>query len=91
MAEEGVERGDFERDSEAYDEMVARVRATWQSRRDFAHTVDRCLWTSDAGFEVFYGVSDNDRRWFDIDHARDVIGYDPRDNGEEWDARPADR
>jgi hypothetical protein len=71
--------------------MVARVRATWQSRRDFAHTVDRCLWTSDAGFEVFYGVSDNDRRWFDIDHARDVIGYDPRDNGEEWDARPADR
>jgi hypothetical protein len=53
--------------------------------------VDRCLWTSDAGFEVFYGVSDNDRRWFDIDHARDVIGYDPRDNGEEWDARPADR
>jgi len=33
--------------------MVARVRATWQSRRDFAHMVDRCLWTSDAGFEVF--------------------------------------
>lgn len=89
MAEEGVERGDWERDSEAYDEMVARVRATWQSRRDFAHMIDRCVRTEHAGFEVFYGVSDNDRRWLDIEHARSTIGYDPQDNGEEWEENPA--
>jgi len=41
-----------------------------------------------VGFGVFNGVSDNDRRWFSIDHARERIGYDPRDNGEEWDAPP---
>lgn len=88
MAEEGVDRGEWERGSEAYEEMVARVKATWQSRRDFAHMIDCCLATEGAGFDVFYGVSDNDRRWFDIEHAREVIGYEPRDNGEEWDARP---
>lgn len=90
MAEEGVERGEWDRGSEAYAEMAARVKATWQSRRDFAHMIDRCLQTEHAGFDVFYGVSDNDRRWFDISHARDAIGYDPRDNGEEWDAPPED-
>jgi NAD+ dependent glucose-6-phosphate dehydrogenase len=31
---------------------------------------------------VLYGVSDNDRRWLDIEQPRDVVGYEPRDNGE---------
>ena len=89
MAEEGVDRGDWERGSEAYEEMAARVKATWQSRRDVAHMVDRCLRTSGAGFEILYGVSDNDRRWFDLSRAREVIGYDPQDDGEEWDGPPS--
>jgi hypothetical protein len=33
-------------------------------------------------------VSDNDRRWFDIDHASDTIGHNPLDNGEEGDGPP---
>jgi nucleoside-diphosphate-sugar epimerase len=89
-AEAGVDRGDFERDSEAYDEQVARLKGMWQSRRDHAHMVEQCLRDDSVSFDVFYGVSDNDRRWFDIDHARDVLGYEPHDNGEEWDAPPAD-
>ena len=87
-AERGVERGDWDRGSEGYDEQVARLKGMWHSRRDLAQMVERCLETEDLGFDVFYGVSDNDRRWFDIDHARDRIGYDPQDNGEEWDAPP---
>jgi len=59
-----------------------RLRAIWQSRRDFAHQVDCCLQDESVAFEVFYGVSDNDRRWFDLEHARATIGYRPRDNGE---------
>ena len=87
-AEQGVEEGRWERGSDEYERQVARMKAMWQSRRDFAHMVERCLETTDPDFEVLYGVSDNDRRWFDIDHARETIGYDPQDNGEEWDAPP---
>jgi nucleoside-diphosphate-sugar epimerase len=87
-AESGVEDGEYERGSEAYERTVARMKAMWHSRRDFAHEVDCCLRDESVEFDVFYGVSDNDRRWFDIEHAREVIGYDPRDNGEEWDAPP---
>jgi len=60
-----------------------RLRAIWQSRRDFAHQVDCCLQDESVTFGVFYGVSDNDRRWFDLEHARATIGYRPQDNGEE--------
>ncbi|EJN60814.1 NAD-dependent epimerase/dehydratase family protein [Halogranum rubrum] len=87
-AEHGVDDGEWERGSDQYDEMVARMKAMWQSRRDLAHQVDCCLQDEDVEFGVFNGVSDNDRRWFDIENAREVIGYDPQDNGEEWDAPP---
>jgi nucleoside-diphosphate-sugar epimerase len=60
-----------------------RLRAIWQSRRDFAHQIDCCLQDDSVTFDVFYGVSDNDGRWFDLEHARATIGYYPQDNGEE--------
>lgn len=88
-AEAGVERGDFERGSDAYAEQVARLKALWQSRRDCADLVERCLRDETVDYGVFYGVSDNERRWLDIEHARETIGYDPRDDGEEWDGPPA--
>jgi len=87
-AEKGIEEGKWERGSEKYEEMVARLKATWFSRRDCAHMVDLMLRDEDVTFDVFSGVSDNDGRWFDIDHARRVLGYDPQDNGKEWDAPP---
>ena len=87
-AEAGVARGEFERGSDEYDQQVARLKAMWQSRRDLAHMVERCLQDETVDFDVFYGVSDNDRRWFDINHAREVLRYQPQDNGEEWDAPP---
>lgn len=90
-AEHGVDDGDWERGSQEYEQKVARMKAMWQSRRDLAHQVDRCLQDDDVEFDVFYGVSDNDRRWFSIEYGRDVIGYDPQDNGEEWDAPPEGR
>jgi len=40
-------------------------------------------------FDIFYGVSDNDRGWMDIEYARDVLGYDPVDNGEAWTEPPS--
>ena len=64
------------------------MHATWQSRRDIANLVDCCLRDDTVAFDVFYGVSDNAASWFDIDHARQVVGYDPRDSADEWEAPP---
>ena len=88
-AERGVDRGDWERGSPEYDEQVARMKGLWQSRRDLAHLVDRCLRDESVEWDHFYGVSANARRWLDdLDHARETVGYDPRDDGEEWDGPP---
>ena len=87
-AEANVADGEYARESPEYARDVARMEAMWQSRRDFAHMVDCCLQDDDVEYDVFYGVSDNERRWFDIDHARDVLGYTPRDAAEGWDAPP---
>lgn len=87
-AELGVADGLFERGSAEYEREVARMKATWQSRRDFAQQVDCCLQDSDTEYGIFSGVSDNQRRWFGLDHARSQLGYEPQDDGEEWDAPP---
>lgn len=88
-AERGVDDGEWERGSDEYEEQVARMKGLWQSRRDLAHLVDCCLQDDSVEWDHFYGVSANDRRWLDdLDRARKVIGYDPRDNGEEWDGPP---
>jgi nucleoside-diphosphate-sugar epimerase len=79
---------DLDRDSEEYRRRVGRMKALWQSRRDCAHLVDCCLRDDTVDFDVFYGVSDNERRWFDIEHAREVLGYDPQDDAEEWTEPP---
>jgi NAD+ dependent glucose-6-phosphate dehydrogenase len=87
-AEASVEEGELERDSDAYERQVARMKATWQSRRDFAHQVDRCLRDDSVAFGIFSGVSDNLRRWYSIENARARLGYDPQDDAEEWDEPP---
>ncbi|WP_224270560.1 NAD-dependent epimerase/dehydratase family protein [Haloprofundus salinisoli] len=88
-AERGVEEGRWERGSDAYEEQIARLKGLWQSRRDLAQLVDCCLRDDTVEWDQFYGVSGNQRRWLDdLDHARETVGYDPQDDGEEWDAPP---
>jgi len=87
-AERAVENGDLERESDDYERRVARMKATWQSRRDFAHQIDRCLQDDTVDYAILSGVSDNDRRWYSIEHARATVGYSPRDNAEEWSGPP---
>jgi len=70
--------------TEAYERQVARMKAMWHSRRDFAHQIECCLRDESVTFDVFYGISDNRTRWFDLEHARSVVGYDPQDDGAEW-------
>lgn len=56
-----------------------RTRATWLSERDCQQLVEKCL-DSDLPWVLCYGVSDNPRKFWDIEHAREVLGYQPRDS-----------
>ena len=87
-AERRVERGQFERGSPEYEEQVARMKALWLSRRDAAQLVECCLQDESVTYDVFYGVSESDHAWLDIQHATDVLGYQPADRADDWDAPP---
>lgn len=65
------------------EERRVRMRATWQSRRDIAQLVGRCLDVPELTWAVVYGISDNPRQFWDISHARDLLGYEPRDGAPE--------
>ena len=56
-----------------------RGQAMWLSYRDCAHLIDCCL-EADYSYEIVYGISDNDRKYYSIDRAKDVLGYAPQDN-----------
>lgn len=88
-AEQGVADGDWERGSASYERSAARMHATWQSRRDVAGLVAACLADESVSYDVFYGVSDNEARWFDISHAEAAVGYEPNDSADDWDGRPS--
>ncbi len=88
LAEEGVEAGLWERDSEEYEYMADRLKATWLSHRDLGQLVERCLLDDTVEFDIFWGVSGNAGRWVDLEHNREVLGYEPQDNGAEWDSPP---
>jgi len=60
-----------------------RGQAMWLSARDCVHLHDRCL-QADYDFVIVYGISDNDRKFYSLEHARRVLGYEPRDNSAEW-------
>lgn len=60
-----------------------RQAATWLSHRDAAQLVDRCLATElpRGTFDIFYGVSNNAGRFWDLAHAEEVVGFRPEDRG----------
>ncbi len=80
--------GSWERGSDEYEEMVKRLKATWTSQRDFAHLLECCLEDESVTYDTFYAVSDNAARWFDTEHAKEVLGYEPQDDASVWDSPP---
>ena len=54
------------------------------SQRDIVQIFERCITAdSDLRFDIFYGMSNNDYRWVDIEHARQKVGFVPQDRAEE--------
>lgn len=56
-----------------------RMRAVWLSRRDCAQLISRSLDAESVRWAVVYGISDNPRQFWDLSHAREVLGYAPED------------
>lgn len=64
---------------------TSRDFSVWCSHRDSAQMVERCIEAPESvHFDIFYVVSNNRWRHRDIEHARQVVGYDPRDNAEDY-------
>jgi len=57
--------------------------ATWLSHKDIAQLVEKSI-INDLGFEIFYGVSNNKWRFWDIRNAYNKIGYEPVENAENY-------
>jgi len=60
-----------------------RHLSTWLSPRDAVELFYRCLVAPQAGFTVLYGISANQRSWWDTSSAQQ-LGYQPVDNAERW-------
>jgi len=60
-----------------------RGQAMWLSYRDCAHLFERCI-EADYDYEIVYGISDNDRKYYSLERAKDALGYDPMDNSAEY-------
>jgi len=88
LAEMGVDEGWWERSSDEYEYVTDRLKCTWLSHRDLGQLVDLCLQDDTVEYDVFWGVSDNDGTWIDLSHTKDILEYDPQDNGAEWDSPP---
>ena len=65
--------------------MNPRQFATLLTHRDLVGLIRCCLTAPDSvRFGVFYGVSANTWRFWDVDEARQIIGYEPEDDAERW-------
>ncbi|WP_227133280.1 NAD-dependent glucose-6-phosphate dehydrogenase Azf [Halorubellus salinus] len=56
-----------------------RGQAMWLSYRDCGHLFQRCI-EADYDYEIVYGISDNDRKYYSLENAKAVLGYEPMDN-----------
>ncbi len=56
-----------------------RYKSTWLSHRDLVQLV-RCSLQADVGFGIYYGVSNNRSRFWDIANAERELGYHPQDD-----------
>jgi NAD+ dependent glucose-6-phosphate dehydrogenase len=60
------------------------ARTIWCSQRDCVQLVERCIQAPDSlRFDIFFVQSDNQQNFVDIQHARDVLGYEPQDRAED--------
>lgn len=56
-----------------------RMRATYLSQRDCAELIGACLDAKEVPWAVVYGISNNARQFWDLTHAKALLGWEPKD------------
>lgn len=59
------------------------IQREWCSPGDLARLLLGCL-RNDPGFAIFFGVSNNSGRFWSIENARKLVGYEPIDNAADY-------
>jgi uronate dehydrogenase len=59
------------------------IQREWCSPRDFTQLLLRSLRT-EVPFAIFFGVSNNTGRFWDISNAQKLVGYEPQDNAADY-------
>ena len=63
----------------------ARHAALYCSHRDIIQIIEKCVEAPESvRYDIFYAISNNRGRIRDIEHARQVIGYEPLDGLPVW-------
>ena len=73
--------GSFQPDSAVVERKSDRILSTWLSHRDCVQLVWRSI-EVDQSFGIYYGISGNARAYWDIQNARQELGYAPEDDAE---------
>lgn len=68
--------------SRNFGESPERLASLWLSQRDFVQLIQKSLQAEHILFDIFYGISNNIPHYYDIEHARDVLGYQPQDSAD---------
>ncbi|MEE8442435.1 MAG: NAD(P)-dependent oxidoreductase [Dehalococcoidia bacterium] len=67
----------------------ARSYVSWNSARDLASMVERCVEVEGITYDIFYAASGNTWKIYDTPRAWRVLGLEPKDNAEDY--RPVKR
>jgi nucleoside-diphosphate-sugar epimerase len=60
-----------------------RYRSTWLSHNDLMSLFEAAI-NSNVDFGIYYGVSNNTRRFWDLKNAENELNYYPKDNAEHY-------
>lgn len=60
-------------------ESFERLCSIWLSHRDMVQLAEKSLQAEHVKYDIFYGISNNPNHFYDLEHAREVIGYEPQD------------
>jgi nucleoside-diphosphate-sugar epimerase len=63
------------------DEMISRNLSAYLSRRDMNQLLTRCIETPDIDFAIVHGISNNRIKLLDLAETRELLGYEPLDDG----------
>ena len=63
---------------------AARDFSVWCSQRDVAQMVELAIGApAEVRYDIFFALSDNRWGYRDLEHARRVLGFEPRDRAED--------